>query len=93
MFQTRSLNFFPFGESHEGSSLHNIIFNAFRLVSILWSLLLTNGAFSLKRHSRSKKVLVEMESSHCMGGATTFLALFQQIYLSLSKIIVTFHLY
>ena len=51
------------------SSLHNIIFNAFCLIFVLWSLFQTNRALSLIRHSCSKKVLVEMESVHCMGGA------------------------
>ena len=37
------------------SSLHNIIFNAFPLIFVLWSLLLTNRAFSFLRHSCTKK--------------------------------------
>ena len=39
------------------SSLHNIIFNSFRLVLVLWSLLPTNRAFYFFRHSCSKKFL------------------------------------
>ena len=35
------------GGIFRGSSLHNIIFNAFRLVFVLCSLLQTNRAFSL----------------------------------------------
>ena len=47
-----------------GSSLHNIILNAFRLDFLFWSLLLSSRAFSFPRHSCSKKVLLEMKSQY-----------------------------
>ena len=37
-------------------------------------------AFYLWRHSYSKKIPMETESSHCLGVTITFIALFQQIY-------------
>ena len=66
----------------EDSSLHNIIFNSFRLVLVLWRLLpklsfSPHTKLQFVRHSCFKKVLVEMECSHSMGGVN-LLALLHQ---------------
>ena len=71
LFETKNV----FSNVH--SSLHNIIYNSFRLVLILWRLL--NPAFSFfldpsLRHSCSKKFLWRL-NSHSKKEITFFLAL------------------
>ena len=78
--QTGSCSLVPKNELHASRSLHNIIFNSFWLVLVLWRLLQNKTAFYLWRHSCSKKVLVEIKCSHSMGGVT-FLALVHQNYI------------
>ena len=51
----RQVHFYVRRVRNRLSSLHNIIFNAFCLVFVLWSLLLTNRAFYFLRPSCSKK--------------------------------------
>ena len=66
------------------SSLHNIIFNSFRILFILWSLLvqteLSTSYIRVVQKSSSGDGKFRIQNSDCVGGAITFLALFQQIY-------------
>ena len=62
------------------SSLHNIIFNVFRIVLVLWSLLVQTELSTFYVIVVQKKVKVEIESSHCVGGAM-LLTLQWELYL------------
>ena len=75
---------FQLSKKFTPSSLHNIIFKSFLLVLVLWSLLQQSFIFLSYIIVVQKKILVEIESSHCVGGALTFftiIALFSKIYL------------
>ena len=65
------------------SSLHNVIFDSFCVLFILWSLLNGKAFLALFLFLTSqlfKKVPMETESPHSLGGTNTFLALLNQIY-------------
>ena len=57
------------------SSLHDIIFNSFRLVFVLWRLLTTLRLSICDVIVVQKKVPLETESSNSMGGANTLMQL------------------
>ena len=59
-------NFFEFLCFH-ASSLHNMIFNSFCLILVLWSLL-AKAKLSICDVIVVQKILVEMEYSHCHRG-------------------------